>query len=113
MAIGANKPVIMTTHSRVQSRLSRSLCASSLALASIAAVATASAQPAPSRTGPALRTPSSTGAGAAAPQAPGGAAAPADDPMANVKQAVKEIELKPLPAGAQVDFNLDDADLPD
>jgi general secretion pathway protein D len=33
--------------------------------------------------------------------------------MANVKQAVKEIEFKPKPGGFKVKFNLDDADLPE
>lgn len=51
-----------------------------------------------------------TGAGAGA---GAGIGAAADDPMANVKQGVKEIEFRPKNAGALVNFNLDDADLPE
>lgn len=43
--------------------------------------------------------------------APGGGGP--DDPMQNVKQAAKEIEFKPMGGGALVNFNLDDADLPE
>ena len=54
-----------------------------------------------------------TGGAAGAPAAPGAAGAPVDDPMANVKQGIKEIEFRPKNAGALVSFNLDDADLPE
>jgi general secretion pathway protein D len=45
------------------------------------------------------------------PGAPGGS--PADDPMANVKTGAKEIDFKPKPGAYGVNFNLDDADLPE
>lgn len=93
------------------------------------ASAPASAQQPPTRGAPVLRTPGKPGAGATPPPPPGaakpptgagagasaGAGAGADDadPMAQVKQAPKEIEFKPKGAGALVNFNLDDADLPD
>jgi general secretion pathway protein D len=58
--------------------------------------------------------------GAAAGAAPGqgagaGPGAGTDDPMAaaNVKMGPKEIEFKPKPGNFGVNFNLDDADLPD
>ncbi|MBK8251644.1 MAG: type II secretion system secretin GspD [Polyangiaceae bacterium] len=60
--------------------------------------------PAPPPPSPGAKPPSGAGAGAGA----GG-----DDPMASVKQAPKEIEFKPKGLGTPVNFNLDDADLPD
>ncbi|MFO0759918.1 MAG: type II secretion system secretin GspD [Byssovorax sp.] len=47
--------------------------------------------------------------------ASGGAAGGGEDPMnaANVKMGPKEIDFKPKPGGFGVNFNLDDADLPD
>ncbi|MEZ4299082.1 MAG: type II secretion system secretin GspD [Polyangiaceae bacterium] len=84
----------------------------------------------PPRGAPILRTPGKPGPGgrpgapapaAPAPPPPGGSKPPAGaapgaadpDPMAAVKQAPKEIEFKPKGAGTLVNFNLDDADLPD
>ncbi len=99
---------------------------------------TVSAQPA-TRGAPILKTPGKpgaappTGAPAFPPGRAGGAPAPPPapaakpgagggsgsagggdaDPMASVKQGPKEIEFKPKGAGTLVNFNLDDADLPD
>lgn len=55
--------------------------------------------------GPGAKPPAGAGGGAA-----GGGDA---DPMASVKQGPKEIDFKPKGAGTLVNFNLDDADLPD
>jgi general secretion pathway protein D len=72
--------------------------------------------------------PTPGGAPAGGPATPGGApgtpagtpgaaggAKPPDDPMAaqGVKTGPKEIDFKPVPGGYGVNFNLDDADLPD
>ncbi|MEP7125876.1 MAG: type II secretion system protein GspD, partial [Byssovorax sp.] len=51
------------------------------------------------------------GAGAGTPGATGGA--DAGDPMAAVKMGPKEIDFKPKNGAFTVNFNLDDADLPD
>jgi len=60
---------------------------------------------------PGAKPPAGAGAGAGA---GGGAAGGGDpDPMASVKQGAKEIDFKPKGAGTLVNFNLDDADLPD
>lgn len=102
-----------------------------LGAALITAAAPASAQQPPTRGAPVLRTPGKPSAGAApgatpaAPPPAGGAKPPAaagagagagagdTDPMASVKQAPREIEFKPKGLGTLVNFNLDDADLPD
>lgn len=129
----------MRTHVRPRRRFWRLLPAPALALA-IAALASsgdrAEAQPT-TRGAPVIRTPGQKlglpgaqpgappaggaskpaappGAPAApAPPAPAGGAAAEDDPMASVKQGVKEIEFKPKPGGAKVSFNLEEADLPE
>jgi general secretion pathway protein D len=51
----------------------------------------------------------------AAPPTPGAPAGGADDPMAaaGVKLGAKEIDFKPKPGGFGVNFNLEDADLPE
>jgi general secretion pathway protein D len=53
----------------------------------------------------------------ATPGAPGAPAAPgaggSDDPMGNVKMGAKEIDYRPKPGAYEVNFNLDDADLPE
>ena len=97
-----------------------------------AAPAPAHAQPA-TRGAPVLRTPSrgaspvvrprpiggAPAAGGpkapAAPPTPGAPAGASDDPMAaaGVKLGNKEIDFKPKPGGFGVNFNLEDADLPD
>lgn len=89
--------------------------------------AIAAAQPS-TRGAPVLRTPGlkpptpaaqppAPAPGTAATSTPPGAASGAptgtDDAMSAVKQAMKEIEFKPMPGGALVSFNLDDADLPE
>ncbi|HSN99032.1 MAG TPA: secretin N-terminal domain-containing protein, partial [Candidatus Nanopelagicales bacterium] len=111
-------------------RRARLVSASALALAALALAPAADAQPA--RGAPVLRTPGQRqverppatgaqrpGAGDQKPGAPGAPpASPApgdgdDDPMATLKQGVKEIEFKPKPGGYRVSFNLEDADLPE
>ena len=103
-------------------------------LAIAASSGTASAQPA-TRGAPVLRTPTRPPAGGAVPPAAGSASAPSAaggkpgapsptpgtqpgagggaDPMAGVKQGPKEIDLNPKGPGTKVNFNLEDADLPD
>src|SRR5262245_19890160 len=70
----------------------------------------AGGQPAPPPPGGAKPPAGGTGTG---PGAGAGTAGGDADPMANVKQAPKEIEFQPKGAGALVNFNLDEADLPD
>lgn len=119
----------MITHDRCRHRALLA-AAPALALALVAAAPSAEAQTAPRQ--PILRTPAQQrqvekppaagGAaarpGAAPPAAPGATGAPApgagdDDPMASVKQGIKEIEFKPKAGGYRVSFNLEDADLPE
>lgn len=69
----------------------------------------AGANPAP----PPAGGPRPPAAGGNAPPGGGAGAGGEADPMASVKQGPKEIEFKPKGAGTLVNFNLDDADLPD
>ena len=74
-------------------------------------------------TGPGAAVPPGRAGGAPVPPPPGPGAKPPTggsagsggdaDPMASVKQGPKEIDFKPKGAGTLVNFNLDDADLPD
>ena len=68
----------------------------------------AGAQPVPPPAAGGAKPPAGAGAAAGA-----GAGAGDTDPMASVKQAPKEIDFKPKGLGTLVNFNLDDADLPD
>lgn len=125
-----------TTMTKVErNRLKLLLTVPALATALVAHAEPASAQPA-TRGAPTLRTPPvkrpeapgapapkatvAPPAGVGAPAAAGGkagtpAAGAADDPMAaaGVKLGNKEIDFKPKPGGFGVNFNLEDADLPD
>jgi general secretion pathway protein D len=122
--------MVMTTFERSCLLRRRLLAAPVAALVLATAAPPASAQPVPPapRGGPVLRTPGQRPdtPPAASPQRPGappGAAAGAppgappaeneDDPLAAVKQGIKEIEFKPKPGGYKVSFNLDEADLPE
>jgi general secretion pathway protein D len=125
----------MMTTNHALSRLRRLILAPTVAAVVAALSASAEAQPT-TRGAPVLRTPSrrpDPGVAPAAvpgtpavPPAPGattpGTATPgaagaggADDPMAaaNVKIGPREIDFKPKPGNFGVNFNLDDADLPD
>jgi general secretion pathway protein D len=74
-------------------------------------------------TGPGAAVPPGRAGGAPVPPPPGPGAKPPTggsagsggdaDPMASVKQGPKEIDFKPKPGNFGVNFNLDDADLPD
>jgi general secretion pathway protein D len=106
----------------VRSRLRR------LMFVPVAATLLASAQPSraqpATRGAPVLRTPPTKrldpggapgGGTPAAGGKPGTPGAASDDPMAaaGVKTGAKEIDFKPVPGGYGVNFNLDDADLPE
>ena len=121
----------MMMNTSPRSRLRR-LITAPLAAALVAVFAQPAAAQPTTRGAPVLRTPgrkpdtTAVVPGAAPPAAPGakagGAAPPAagaagaaepSDPMAAVKMGPKEIDFKPKAGGFTVNFNLDDADLPD
>lgn len=115
--------MVMTTLER-SCCLRRRLFAAPVALAFALAAPYAAAQSVPptgNRGAPVLRTPGQTPPRPGAPPGAPGAAAPPgapgtgaeEDPLANVKQGVQEIEFKPKPGGYKVSFNLDEADLPE
>lgn len=128
-----------TTMNKARTRLSNLLTVPAVATLLAAAPDAAHAQPA-TRGGPVLRTPPAKGAGvrpgspAAGGARPGAGAAAGPNPVANapaagapaagadagdpmaaagVKLGAKEIDFKPKPGGFGVNFNLEDADLPE